>query len=145
MQLVYRTVLQWGVTLKLYKALYSQSLNPTPHISRRSSVGSALGLESKVCWFEPTVRHYFSSNNVRQLAYTSLHVKIHNQNEWSVTNQIEYTGFRQNLIFSLFVSCFYRKGPALTLMGDIFKEILFARGNFFRNVVFIAKISPARK
>ena len=34
---------------------------------------SALGLESKGRWFEPTVRHYFSSNNVRLLAYTSLH------------------------------------------------------------------------
>ena len=96
MQLVYRAVLQWGVTLYLYIALYSKSLNPTPHISRRSSVGSALDLESKGCWFEPTVRHYFSSNNVRLLAYTSLQVKTHNQNEWSVTNQIEYTGFRQD-------------------------------------------------
>ena len=41
----------------------------------------ALGLESKGCWFEPTVRHYFSSNNVRLLAYKSLQVKTHNQNE----------------------------------------------------------------
>ena len=50
---------------------YSISLNRIPHISRRSSVGSALDLESKGCWFEPTVRHYFSSKNVRLLAYTS--------------------------------------------------------------------------
>ena len=35
------------------------------------TVGSALGLKSKGCWFEPTVGHYFSSNNVRLLAYTS--------------------------------------------------------------------------
>ena len=33
-----------------------------------SSVGSALDLESKGCWFEPTVRHYFSSNIVLLLA-----------------------------------------------------------------------------
>ena len=77
-------------------ALYSKSLNPTPHISRRSSVGSALGLESNSCLLEPTVCHYFSSNNVRLLAYTSLQVKTHNQNEWSVTNQIECNGFRQD-------------------------------------------------
>ena len=48
---------------------------------RGSSVGSALDLESKGCWFEPTVRHYFSSNNVRRLTKQSLQVKIHNQNE----------------------------------------------------------------
>ena len=29
-------------------------------------------------------------------------------------NQLEYTGLRQILIFSLFVGCFYRKGPALS-------------------------------
>ena len=52
----------------LYIALYSKTLNPTPHFSRGSSVVSALDLESKGCWFEPTVRHYFSSNNVRLLA-----------------------------------------------------------------------------
>ena len=70
-------------------SLYSKSLNHTPHISRRSSVGSTLGLEFKCCLFELTVRHYFSSNNVCLLAYTSLQVKTRNQNEWSVTNQIE--------------------------------------------------------
>ena len=75
--------------------LYSKTLNPTSHISRGSSVGSALDLESKGCLFNPTVRHYFSSNNIRLLANPSLQVKIHNQNEWSVTNQIGYTGFRQ--------------------------------------------------
>ena len=92
-------------------ALYIKSLNLAPHISRRSSVGSALDLKSKGCRFEPIVCRYFSSNNVRLLAYTSLQVKTHNQNEWSVTNQIEYTGFRQDS----FVGCFYRKGPALII------------------------------
>ena len=86
MQLVYRVVLQWGVTVLLYIALYSKTLNPTLHISRRSSIGSALGLESNDCWFEPSVRLYFSSNNVRLLIYLSLQVKTHNKNEWSVTS-----------------------------------------------------------
>ena len=49
-------------------ALYSNCLNPNSHIFRGSAVGSALDLEFKGCWFEPTVRHYFSSNNVRLLA-----------------------------------------------------------------------------
>ena len=45
-----------------------QCLNPTLHIYRGSAVGSALDFESKGCWFEPTMRHYFSSNNVHLLA-----------------------------------------------------------------------------
>ena len=45
-----------------------QCFNPTSHIFRGSAVGSVLDLESKGCWFEPTMRHYFSSNNVRLLA-----------------------------------------------------------------------------
>ena len=40
-------------------ALYSNCLNPISDIFRGSAVGSALDLESKGCWFEPTVRHYF--------------------------------------------------------------------------------------
>ena len=36
MQLVYRAVKQWGVTVKLYIALYSKNLIPTLHIFRRS-------------------------------------------------------------------------------------------------------------
>ena len=45
--------------------------------------------------FNPTVNYYFSSNNVHQLAdswHTSLRLKTHNQNNSSVTKQIEYTG-----------------------------------------------------
>ena len=50
-------------------ALYSKRFkNTTPNISRGSSVRGALDLESKGCWFEHTVRHYFSYNNVRLLA-----------------------------------------------------------------------------
>ena len=45
-------------------------LNLTSHIFRGSAVGSALDLESKICWVEPTVRHYFSSNNVRIAIFT---------------------------------------------------------------------------
>ena len=43
------------------------------------------------CWFEPTERHYFSSSNARLLAY----VFSGEKNDQSVTNQLEYTGFRQ--------------------------------------------------
>ena len=49
-------------------ALYSNCLNPTSYIFRGSAVESALDFESKGCWIEPTVRHYFSSNNIRLLA-----------------------------------------------------------------------------
>ena len=89
---------QWRVVLWVTIALYSinKNVNPTLHISRRSSVGSALGLKSKGCWFEPTVRNYFSSSKVRLFSCASLQVKTNNQNEWRVTNQIEYTGLRQD-------------------------------------------------
>ena len=53
-------------------------------------------MASKGWLFEPTVRYYFSSNNVHLWAYTYLLVKTHNMNELTVTNQIEYTGFRQD-------------------------------------------------
>ena len=45
-----------------------QCLNPNSHIFRGIAVESVLDFESKDCWFEPKVRHYFSSNNVRPLA-----------------------------------------------------------------------------
>ena len=47
----------------------------TPDVA--SLVGNAFGLYSWDCWFEPTVHHDFSSNNVHLLAYTSLHVQTH--------------------------------------------------------------------
>ena len=68
-------------SVAMLKRCTVQCLNPTSHICRGSAVESALDFESKGCWFEPTERHYFSSNNVRLLAYTSLQVKTHNQNE----------------------------------------------------------------
>ena len=53
-------------------------LNPTSHISRGSSVGSALDLESKGCWFEPTVSHYFSDpRDPKSIGFLSLLI-IHN-------------------------------------------------------------------
>ena len=100
-------------------AMYNNCLNPTSHVFWGSAVGSTLDLESKGCLFEPTVRHYFSSNNVRLLASPSLQVKIYNQNEWSVTNQIAYTVSGKILIFSLFVGCFYHKGVALMMFSFI--------------------------
>ena len=50
------------------QSVVSNCLNPTSNIFRGSAVGSALDFESKGCWFEPAVRHYFSSNNVSLLA-----------------------------------------------------------------------------
>ena len=61
-----------------------------------SSFGSALGLKFKGRWFNHAVNHFFSSNNVRMLARRSLQVKTNSQNDWSVTNQIGYTGLRQD-------------------------------------------------
>ena len=46
--------------------MYSKSLNPTPHISRSSSVGSALGLTSNGS--SPLCSTIFFFNNVRLLA-----------------------------------------------------------------------------
>ena len=76
-------VLNWTVrSLYHIKNQINKVLYPTLHICRHGSVGKAIGLYSKGCWFAPTVRHYFSSNNVRLLAYTSsLQVKIQNQND----------------------------------------------------------------
>ena len=50
--------------------MYSKSLNPSlwdisPDVAQ---LGTRLDY-SKGCWFEPTVRLYFSSSNVRLLAY----------------------------------------------------------------------------
>ena len=59
------------IPLKLYIILYNKISNPTLHISPTSSVGSALGLESKGRWFEPAMNRFFSSNNVRLLASRS--------------------------------------------------------------------------
>ena len=84
------------ITLKLDISLYNKSLNPTLHISPSSSIGSALVLKSKGRWFVPAMNHYFSSNNTRLLVSRSLQVKTHNQNDWSVTNQIGYTCLRQD-------------------------------------------------
>ena len=78
-----------------------QSLNPTRHISSPRSDGSALGLKSKGRWFEPAVNHYFSSSNVRLLVSRSLQVETNSQNDWSVKNEIGYTGLRRGSLVYL--------------------------------------------
>ena len=60
-------MIQQRLTLLLYIALFSKSLNPTQYISPPGSVGSALGLKSKGRSFDPAVNH--TSNNVRLLAH----------------------------------------------------------------------------
>ena len=50
----------------------------------------------EVAGSSPLVRHYFSSTNVSLFRYTSIHVKTHNHNDWSMTNQIEFTDLRQD-------------------------------------------------
>ena len=59
--------------------------------------------------------HYYSSNNVRLLTYTFLQVKkTHIHNDRSVTNQIEYTGLRQDSYLEFISMLSYSKGPALS-------------------------------
>ena len=60
MQLVYRVVMQWSVTLKLYIARYIKSFTPTLHVQ----LGTRLDCNPKVAG-SSTVRHYLPSNNVR--------------------------------------------------------------------------------
>ena len=48
--------------------------------------------------------------------HTSLQMDTHNQNDWSVATQKEYTELSQDFfILSLFVGNYYRKGPALSI------------------------------
>ena len=68
-------------------------------------------------WLESAIINYFSSNN-DSLLNTSLQVTTRNQNDWSVTNQIEYAGFRQDSYFSVFVSWLSHYVPALTIKDD---------------------------
>ena len=84
-----------GYTIAMYSTVFKSHFTDLP--MQRSGERVRLGIQRSLgCWFEPPVYHYFSSSNVRLLAYPSLQVKTHNQNEWSVTNQIGYTGFRQD-------------------------------------------------
>ena len=99
------------ITLKLYIPLNSKSLNPALHISPPSSVGRALGLKSKGRWFEPAVNHYFSSNDVRHLGLYSWRPAVRMTEAWRIKKGILV--WDRILIFSLFVGCLYRKGPAL--------------------------------
>ena len=50
-------------------------------------------------------------------------MKTHNQNDWSLTNQIEYmyTCLRQDSYLLFICRLFYRTGPALTLHSAVFR------------------------
>ena len=93
-QIIYNTSKLWymydavfcKIVAKYSAVQYEWKLNPALHIIGNSSVERAEGLRSKGCYFDPTVRHYFSFNKVRLLAYMT-----HDQNDWSVKNQIKYT------------------------------------------------------
>ena len=123
----YRVIMQWReITLKLYITLYSKSLNPTLNISPPGLAQSGrVRLDPKVAGSSPVWTTIFSSNNVRLLASWSLQVKTNSQNDWSVTNQIGYTGLRQDSYLTLFVGCFYRKGPALLVQQAKREHFIF--------------------
>ena len=88
--------------------LYLAKLNPVLSIEyiaqmeeRRNDNLDIAGL----CWFEPAVRHYFCSNNVRLLAY--VYTVWDPQLEWLKRNESNRvnTGSDNVLIFIVFVSC----------------------------------------
>ena len=58
------------------------------------SVSRALGLWFKGLWWSSLCATFFSFYKNRLLACTSLQLKTHIQNNWSVTNQIEYLCLR---------------------------------------------------
>ena len=77
--------------------LYLAKLNPVLRIGAIAQMVERRNDDLEIaeqCWFEPALCHYFSSNNVRLFAY--VFTGWDPQLEWSVTNQIEYTGFRQD-------------------------------------------------
>ena len=86
------------ITLKLYITLYSKSLNPTLHISPPSSVGSALDLKSK-------------GRSIEVFTGEDQYSEWLNSDE---SNRV-YWFETKFLVISLFVGCFYRKGPALNI------------------------------
>ena len=57
--------------------LYLAQLIPERRDRGHSSVGGAMDQWSRDWWFEPAVRHYFSSNNVHLLADV-LQMETHN-------------------------------------------------------------------
>ena len=104
-----------GYAMTCYiEAIYSTLEYSTLHIGRRSSVlGKRKVCNPKVAGLSLLCDTVFIPT-MFACWHTSLQVKIHNQKDWSETNQIEYTGLRQIHIFNLFVGCFYRKGPAFS-------------------------------
>ena len=98
--------------------LYSAKLNTALRICWHRSVGRALGRWSKDFWFEPAVSHYFSSKNVCLLAY--VFTDGDPQLEWlfkACRFKWSILVWDKILIFSVLVSCWSRKSPALTKLA----------------------------
>ena len=110
----YACMTQWRVSLLLYIALYGTNKSKLPlyistllvQLGKRKVGNPKVAGSSPLCAtiFLPTVFVWW---------HTSLQVKTHNLNDWSVTNQIEYTCWRQDSYLSVFVGCLYRQGPTL--------------------------------
>ena len=94
--------------------LYVAKLNPVLRIDNIDQIVELWNADLMIagqCWFEPAVRHYFSSNNVRLLAYVFTQLDLLKRNE---SNRVYW--FQENiLIFCVFVSCLSRKVPALNI------------------------------
>ena len=76
-------------------------------------------------WFEPALCHYFSSNNVRLFAY--VFTGVDSQLEWLKRNESNRILVSDRIIiFSVFVSCLSRKGPALSNQSTHFYPMIFS-------------------
>ena len=108
-----------------------------------------LRLYSSGCWFVPTVRYYFNSNNVRLLQNTSFQVKTHNQNEWSVpTLKKSILVSYKILIFRLFVDCINRKSPALNIKNKTKMHLRMPNNDFdklYKTLQYSAEIKSENK
>ena len=105
-------------TVTVNTTLYSINKNKIAfHFIQNISIGRVEGHDSSDCWFEPTVHYYFSL-----VAYIFT-TEEQNQNDWSATNQIEYTGLRQGFIFRIFLSCSNRLSPALSDQLYIYRSV----------------------
>ena len=91
--------------------MYSKTLNPSQQISRGSSVGSAIDLESKGCWFEPMTPLFFFQQCSPVGNLYRWRSTIRMNEAWRIKWDILVSD--KILIFSLFVGCIYHKGPAL--------------------------------
>ena len=80
------------------------------------------------CCFEPAVRHYFSSSNVRLLTF--VFTGGDPQSDWLKRNEQSILVSDKILIFSVLVSCLRGKGPAL--WNDMYKAV---KGQSIRPIV----------